>query len=320
MNTSFVYKNPVYSKAIDSIRDCQIVEDKGCYYLIGTCPPYWEGPNPGIKLYSSDDLLNWQFERFLLKREALDEDVWYRDRFWAPEIHNVHDRYYLTFNCRNDQTSFPHSCGLAVADHILGPYTVLTHGQPLIKPGNDLTIFVDDDAKTYVFWSGIWEQDIDLASCTLLGEPIQCFTPEEGQWDEIGVEGPYVVKRKGTYYMFYSSWTRGYEIGYATSEAPLGPWQKFAGNPFFGAQYQKTCGERGMNFTGDPNSPYVGVGHNAIFTGPDGRDWLVCHYQEKGRREALGFDPIWFEKGSVKSNGPTYAEQSVARRRGKPRA
>ena len=265
-------------------------------------------------------MLDLRFERFLLKREALNEDVWYRDRFWAPEIHHVHDRYYLTFNCRNDHTGFPHSCGLAVADDILGPYTVLTHEQPLIKSGNDLTIFVDDDAKTYVFWTGIWGQEIDLASCTLLGEPIRCFIPEEGQWDAIGVEGPCVVKREGTYYMFYSSWTRGYEIGYATSEAPLGPWQKFGENPFFGAQDQKVCAEHGMSFSGDPNGPYVGVGHNAIFAGPDGRDWLVCHYQEEGRPESLGFDPIWFENSSVKSNGPTYAEQSVALRRGKSHA
>ena len=115
MSKPFVYKNPVYSEAINSIRDCQIIADEGRYYLIGTCPPYWEGPNPGIKLYSSDDLLNWRFEYFLLKREDLGEDQWYRDRFWAPEIHKTHGRYYLTFNSRNDKTRFPQSSGLALA-------------------------------------------------------------------------------------------------------------------------------------------------------------------------------------------------------------
>ena len=311
MSKSFTYKNPIYSEAIDSIRDCQIVEDDGRYFLIGSCPPYWEGPSPGIKLYSSDDLLNWQFERFLLKREDVAEDAWYRDRFWAPELHKIGDRYYLTFNCRNDQTGFPHSCGLAVADELLGPYTVLTHEQPLIEKGNDLTIFLDDNARTYIYWSGIWGQEVDLPTCTRLGEPTLCFAHEEGKWDAVGIEGPYVVKREGIYFMFYSSWTRGYEIGYATASAPLGPWQKFEGNPFFGAQDPGNNAERSMAFTGDPNSPYVGVGHNAVFTGPDGGDWLVCHYQEKDREESLGFDPIRIEGGLVKSNGPSYVEQIV---------
>lgn len=89
MSRIFSYKNPVYSAAIDSVRDCQIIADGGRYYLIGTCPPYWKDANPDIKLYSSDDLLNWRFERLLLNREDVPEDAWYRDRFWAPEIHKV---------------------------------------------------------------------------------------------------------------------------------------------------------------------------------------------------------------------------------------
>jgi len=125
------YRNPIDSPAIGSIRDCQVLVCDGRYYLTGTCPPYWQGPNPGVKLYSSDDLLDWQFERLLLARDATDPRAWYRDRFWAPELHAWEGRFYLTFNCRNDETHFPHSCGLAVADEVLGPYTVLTHDAPL---------------------------------------------------------------------------------------------------------------------------------------------------------------------------------------------
>ena len=45
--------------------------------------------------------------------------------------------------------------------------------------------------------------------------------------------------------------------------------------------------------------------------GPDGRDWIVCHYQERDKEPTLGFDPIWFENGVIKTNGPTYTEQTV---------
>ena len=28
-----------------------------------------------------------------------------------------------------------------------------------------------------------------------------------------GIEGPFVIKKDGIYYMFFSTWTRGYEVG-----------------------------------------------------------------------------------------------------------
>lgn len=315
MSAIFTYKNPIYSEASDSIRDCQIIPDGGRYYLTGTCPPYWKGPNPGIKLYSSDDLLHWRFESLLISRDSLDETAWYRDRFWAPEIHKIHGKFYLGFNCRNDSSKRPHSCGLAVADHITGPYTVLSHDRPLIEDGNDLTLFVDDDQRTYALWATagrcISGQEINPSSGTTLGEPFPCLTNGSDGWDSIGIEGPYVIKRNGVYFLFYSSWSRGYEIGYATAPSVHGPWTKAPSNPLFGAQEQEACARNGLPFAGDPHSPYIGVGHNAVFTVPDGRDWLVCHYQEKGRPESLGFDPIEFDRLSMKTQGPSHAEVRV---------
>lgn len=60
-----------------------------------------------------------------------------------------------------------------------------------------------------------------------------------------------------------------------------------------------------------PGCPYAAAGHNAIFTGPDGRGWIVCHYQETDKPDSLGFDPIWIEDGVIKTNGPTWTEQTI---------
>jgi xylan 1,4-beta-xylosidase len=309
---TFQYTNPIYSKSIDAIRDCQILMDNDLYYLMGTCPPFWEGENPGVKIYSAKDLLNWKFERLLIDRQSLDPHVWYRDRFWAPEIHVFEGKYYLTFNCRNEEFGFEHSSGIAVADHILGPYHVVSHDAPLIKESNDLTIFMDDDGRSYVYRTGIWTQEIDLRTCRLVGEEVQCLvTGNESDWDKSGIEGPYVVKREGIYYLFYSSWTRGYEIGVATAKTPLGPWKKCESNPFFGAQDESACKRNGLSFTGNPDNPFIGAGHNAVFTGPDGGDWIVCHYQKRGGVESLGFDPLHFNNGVVSSKGPTHSEQVI---------
>ena len=84
----FRYCNPIRSEAVGNIRDPQIINVDGTYYLTGTCHPFQrETVNPGVKLWSSPDLLNWNYEGLLIDRSTLPEDAWYRDRFWASEIH-----------------------------------------------------------------------------------------------------------------------------------------------------------------------------------------------------------------------------------------
>ncbi len=83
----FTYQNPIRNGIDKGMRDCQIFEDGGKYYLVGTSYPFWywqKEKNPGVKIYSSDDLLNWKFEKLLIDRSKLDTTVWYLDRFWAP--------------------------------------------------------------------------------------------------------------------------------------------------------------------------------------------------------------------------------------------
>ncbi|MEM9986521.1 MAG: family 43 glycosylhydrolase, partial [Bacteroidota bacterium] len=131
-------------------------------------------------------------------------------------------------------------------------------------------------------------------------------------WDAIGIEGAYVIEHQGTYFLFYSSWTRGYEIGYATAPAITGPWTKYEGNPFYGAQNQATCQKNSLPYTGNPDSPFQAVGHNEIFTGPDGRYWLSCHGILKGGNPLLVIDPIEIdEQGIIHSPGPTYTPQTL---------
>jgi len=147
----FRYCNPIRSEAIGPFRDPQIINVGDTYYLTGTTSPFWPGTVcPGIKLWSSKDLLNWKFETFLIERSKLPKDVWYRDRFWAPEIHHKNGKFWLTFNCRNESKKYPHvhSCGRAVADKITGPYTVLTHDKPLLDGwGNDMTLLRTTTAR-----------------------------------------------------------------------------------------------------------------------------------------------------------------------------
>lgn len=312
----FTYTNPISNGIEGGIRDAQIFEEDGVYYLIGTSPPFWGGPNPGVRIFSSTDILNWKYEKLLISRSEMDSSVWHFDRFWAPEIHKIQNKYYLLFNARNEIPKYKHhhGCGVAIADHLMGPYEILTKAKPLTR-GNDLTFFEDNNGKVYAYWNEsrkITGSEIDLKSMKLK-EKHYFFTTEEGAWDQVGIEGAYMIRNDKTYYLFYSSWSRGYEIGYATSSSPLGPFTKYAKNPIYGAQSKASCERYGLEFTGDSASVYRAVGHNEIWNGPDGRFWISCHgiLNEESPTPYLVIDPIWFENGVIKTNGPTSSKQVI---------
>jgi len=351
----FRYTNPI-SNGIDTngIRDCQVLKDGDWWYMTGTSYPHWEREetngklNKGVVLYRSKNILDWQFVKYIIDRG--DSSQWYYRRFWAPEIQKIRGKYYASFNCSNPKVGYPgQHIGYAMADEIEGPYTIITEAKPLAN-GNDLTFFEDTDSKVYAFWNrgrefGIGFAEIDLLKGVFMTKPQTAIQPaavdfdiasngdtlkttsNDGRqinkvkkyhtWDAIGIEGAYVIKRNNLYYLFYSSWTRGYEIGYATSTSVSGPWKKYEGNPFYGAQNKTTCERNGLPFTGDEKSPFNQVGHNQIFTGPDGRLWLSCHgilkaNDGKQPKPFLVIDPIHFNvDGSIQQVKPSYTTKKL---------
>ncbi len=349
----FRYQNPI-SEGLDphGVRDCQVFRDGARWYLTATVWPHWPRQevfgitNPGVVLYSSEDLLKWKFEKVIVR--APGPDKWYHLRFWAPEIHRLKGKYYATFNCSNPALGFAgQHFGYAVADTLLGPYRVVTAEKPL-GTGNDLTLFQDDDGRVWAFWNrgrefGIGFAPLDLDRAEFLSEPQSAILPgaldyatkpdgspamEPGYdgrpqrqvgrahaWDSIGIEGAYVIKRAGTYYLFYSSWTRGYEIGYATAPRITGPWTKAPGNPFYGEQSEAACRKNNIPYSGSGDaSPFNQVGHNEVFTGPDGRLWLSCHgiLKAKPDQPMLVIDPIDFDAaGHLLPRSPSFAPQTI---------
>lgn len=323
----FKYQNPILDM---DFRDTHIIPEGDKYYAVGTCAPYWGGVNPGVKLYSSDDLTHWKFEKLLIDASRLDSTVWYKDRFWAPELRRIGNKYYLTFNCQNNSGDYGdvagqkhyHACGVAVSDRIDGEYTVMTPDEPLTPfASNDLSLFQDEDGKVYAFFNNGWTDlhriyvaEMDPEKCRLKEEPVELIRQEPGKWDGAGIEGSHVIKKDGTYYLFYSSWTRGYAVGYATATDIRGPWQKYGHNPLFGAfsENDTTYLFREGEIIPAPDCDISGIGHNQIFIGPDGRYWTSYHGYKKGVQTAITLiDPIWFEGENIKTNTPTYTPQEI---------
>ena len=336
----FRYTNPITRDTSISMRDHFIIKVSEKWYCTGTSNPVWTGPNPGVHLLVSDDLINWQHHSWLIDASKLPEDSPYNGRFWAPEIHYIKNKYWLTVNSGKVTEEDPkgmktHSIWLFSSDQVAGPY-YLVNGPLTPQYNNDATLFEGDDGQIYLYCSGngLFQAKIDLSTGKLTGN-IQKFLdkrePGYPEWMVGGIEGPFVIKRDGTYFMFFSSWTRGYEVGLLKSKSPLGPWELVSREPIFGTRkkgYRPELAIDGgyahLKFQ-DSEDPYCETGHNALFEGPDGNIWSSCHYlmyekrpypycselQDWEKTPQLGIEPIYYKDGMFYINGPTWTEQTV---------
>ncbi|MFD2826458.1 glycoside hydrolase family 43 protein [Leeuwenhoekiella polynyae] len=168
-------------------------------------------------LYSSTDMVNWTDHGAVA---SLDDFDWvpYENGAWAVQCIERNGKFYL-------YCPMPGGVGIGVlvADSPYGPFKDPL-GKPLIKNSNhdiDPTILIDDDGQAYMYWGNpkIYyvklNEDMISYSGAIMQEPT---TPQNYQ------EGPWVWKRKNTYYMAYASSCCPEGIGYAMSDSPTGPW------------------------------------------------------------------------------------------------
>jgi xylan 1,4-beta-xylosidase len=336
----FEYTNPITRDTAISMRDHFIIKVENKWYAVGTSEPVWTGPNPGVRLLESDDLINWKQHSWLIDASKLPADSPYNGRFWAPEIHFIKNKYYLTVNSGKVTKQDPkgmdtHSVWLFSSDKVTGPFTLL-NGPLTPQYNNDATLFEDEDGQTYFYCSGngLFQAKIDLTTGKLT-TPIEKFLDKKQtgwpEWMVGGIEGPFVIKREGTYFMFFSTWTRGYEVGLLKSESPLGPWELASPEPIFGTRkkgYRPELALEGgyghLKFQ-DTEDPYQETGHNALFEGPGGQLWSSCHYFMDEKRPypysqtfepwektpQMGYEPVHYKNGMFYITGPTWTKQQV---------
>ena len=337
---TFTYTNPITRDTSISMRDHCIIKEGNKWYCIGTSEPVWTGHNPGVRLLVSDDLIHWKQHSWLIDASKLPADCPYNGRFWAPEIHFIKGKYWLTVNSGKVTEQDPkgmatHSVWLFSATKVTGPYT-LVNGPLTPQYNNDATLFEDEDGSVYFYCSGngLFQAKIDLNTGKLT-TPAQKFLdkkqPGYPDWMVGGIEGPFVIKRDGTYFMFFSTWTRGYEVGLLKSKSPLGPWELASREPIFGTRkrgYRPELALEGgydkLKYE-DTQDPYSETGHNALFEGPDGQIWSSCHYMMFEKRPypyaqtlfpweptpQMGLERVRYENGMFYIDGPNFTERSV---------
>lgn len=271
------YRNPILNAP--GAADPTVIRYKGLYYLYPTLD------SRGYDVWTSKDLVNWT------PRGKCYTDA--RGGVWAPDVfYNARGdkRFYLYYTADNPKGG--KLVGVAVADGPLGPFV---DKGVLVEGAIDAHLVRDDDGKCYLYYvmlpGGFRIMVSPMADLlTLTGEPRLCIKPEL-PWERADgevTEGPWMIKRKGVFYLMYSgSGAMGpdYAIGYATSKSPMGPFVKHPGNPI---------AHRGGGI--------YGPGHHCVVAGPDKRLWLVYHQKNTDRRDwdrFLAIDPLWFDDQGV---------------------
>jgi hypothetical protein len=275
--------------------DVTVIKEKGRYYMFCTGGGAW----------ISDDMLNWSFQRV--------ENVPV-----APDVVKFNGSFYM---CGNDGPLFK-------AANPLGPYTSLGEWKntPNVAGGwngaFDMKIFIDDDNKPYLYYpgrgvSGIYVVPLDPNDLTRFAGPVKHLFGFDSNhiWERYGemneytdvawIEGPWLQKHNGTYYLQYSAsgtqW-KTYAEGYYTSKSPMGPFTYAPNNPLL----RKTDGL------------VTGTAHGSVVEGPDGNLWqfytIVLSNPPGGRR--IGMDRITFDKDGYMSvnitNTPQWAPAAVS--------
>ena len=192
----------------------------------------------------------------------------------------------------------------------------------------DANMFVDDDGRLYMYfgWSQIMPfQVVELDKTTFKekGEPVPLFfsdiknhgfevrkpedviysifngrreyNPEELPW----IEGPYMIKHNGKYYLQYAAIGLefiSYSHGVYVSDSPMGPFKYSEHNPLT----FKTSGFQ------------VGAGHGSTFHDKKGNLWTICmipaQYGEGGRGSELAIYPTAVDEQGVMYSNTAYGD------------
>lgn len=256
----YINNNPL----IRNIPDPYVLKaSDGEFYAYGTTDPQL-----GYRVYVSSDMFNWENKGFVYKNSK----QWQSGDFWAPEVYECNDKFYLFYTAREKSTGSL-KLGVAVSDSPTGEFIDM-----LDKPAFDYRfamidahVFFDEDGRKYLYYSRdcsenivgtyntsqLYAVELEDDLMTAIGEPVLVSTPDSDLEISTGQyrwnEGAFVIKKNDTYYLMYSSGyyaEPSYHVSYSTSKNPLGPFVKSEKNPLLKSNVEE-------NFSGP--------GHNSVF-------------------------------------------------------
>jgi hypothetical protein len=248
-----------------------------------------------LDAFSSQDLVHWQKHPRVLEIKNV---KWAEFALWAPSVIRANGRYYLFFGANDIQGDHESGgIGVAVAEQPSGPF-VDALGKPLIDKFHngaqpiDQFVFRDDDGQHYLYYGGWRHCNVVKLSPDLLslvpfpdGTVFKEITPENY------VEGPFMFKRGGKYYLMWSEggWQGpDYSVAYAMADSPLGPFARI-----------------GKILQQDP-AVATGAGHHSVIPVAGSDTWYIVYHRrplgtKNGNHREVCIDPMHFnDDGTIR--------------------
>ena len=315
------YSNPVLDA--DFPDPAVLKGTDGFYYVYGT-----QGGDPmrNVQVARSADLVRWE-----LVGDALPQKPDWATKtqdFWAPHVHRSGGTYYLYYSAKPDAALTDQSRGLCLAVATsaspVGPFR--DAGRPLQCGSGFINIdpmAYDDPAtgKRLLYWGSgfgpikVQELAPDRISFASGSKPIDLVQPvkseDPGEYQRL-IEGAWVIRRDGYYYLFYSGDNccgpkAHYAVLVARSRSATGPFETMAAAT--GARNSVILEHRGI---------WVAPGHNSVIEDAKGDHWMLYHAVDARRprhkptddintRRIMLIDRIVWRDGwpRIEGNGPS---------------
>ena len=232
-------------------------------------------PGFTVRSATSTDMRHWK----LSDSDSLpDLPVWARPgRTWAPEVAQVSSGHFVLYLTAQDSASGHQCIGTATATSPAGPFRPAGDA-PIVCPTEaggaiDASTFRDDDGSLHLVWKtdgnccglDTWIETAPLSAdgLSLAAAPVKLLKQDK-PWEGALVEAPDLVKRAGTYVLFFSANDYGtdrYAIGTATGGSLSAPF---------------TAADKPFLSTSSSGGRYIGPGGEDVVTFK-GHDWLVFH-------------------------------------------
>ncbi|HVU30782.1 MAG TPA: glycoside hydrolase family 43 protein [Sphingomicrobium sp.] len=272
-----------------------------------------------IQVARSPDLVHWQ-----ILGDALPAKPAWASRtqdFWAPDVIREGPRYIMYYSGKPDTSDERHGLclGVATATSPAGPFVDMGH--PL-KCGEG---FVNIDPKAFddpgtgehlLYWGSgfkpikVEKLGPDRMSFERSSEPVELVSPGSSDAFPVLVEGAWVLRRGGYYYLFYSGDNccgpkANYAVMVARSRSAKGPYETL--EQATGKPHSIVLQKRGY---------WIAPGHNSIVTDAAGADWIVYHAvdarrprekasDEPNTRRVMLIDRIRWVRGWPEIDGPS---------------
>lgn len=275
--TAGTYTNPVTAGVVSTFPDPTMIRGKdGKWYAYGTTNAIFaDSGNDAehiLPVLSSTDMVTWTYVGDVYT--PTDHPSWWpaTTRPWAPDIRYVDGAYHLTYALSGG------GIALATSSTPTGPWSdrgliVPAGGSGCPTNNIDPAMYTDVNGDNYLYWGSydtICASKMNADATALTGAVTQVARGRR-------MEGSYVVRRDGRYYLFYSDAGccqgafSGYTVKVGRSDSPLGPFTTPGGK-----NLMDLTSKDGIVLAASGNR-WVGPGHNAIQTDLSGQDWLVYH-------------------------------------------